>query len=236
MSAIGRPHAHFRVLGSTNERAKSLALAGAPHGTVVTADEQTAGRGRQGRTWVAAPGAALLMSVVVRDLDEHHSVLPLTAAVAVCEAVEECAGIACTIKWPNDVWAERRKLAGILIEARHGEGVAVVGVGLNVSARVEDFPEELRESATSLAIEGAGAAPSREAVVAALLASLERRIGEEPRAVLARWRARDALRGNRVTWADGEGIAVGIDATGSLLVDTPRGRVALGAGEVHLRL
>lgn len=236
MSTTGRPRAHFRVLGSTNERAKALALAGAPHGTVVTADEQTSGRGRQGRIWVAAPGAALLMSLVVRELEERHSVLPLMAAVAVCEAVEECTGVACAIKWPNDVWVERRKLAGILIEARHGEGVAVVGIGLNVTTRPEDFPEELRATATSLAIECTGDPPSREGVLAALLTSLEQRIADEPAAILDRWRARDALRGSPVAWASGEGIAAGIDTTGALLVDTARGQVSLDAGEVHLRL
>jgi BirA family biotin operon repressor/biotin-[acetyl-CoA-carboxylase] ligase len=236
MSALGRPRAHFRELDSTNERAKSLALAGAPHGTVVTADEQTSGRGRQGRAWVAPPGAALLMSVLLRDLGERQAVLPLTAAVAVCEAVEERAGVACAIKWPNDVWVERRKLAGILIEARHGEGVAVVGVGLNVATERDDFPEELRPTATSLAIECPDGAPSREAVLSTLVASLERRLSDVTPAILDRWRRRDALRGSPVAWAAGEGIAAGIDATGALLVDTPRGQVSLDAGEVHLRL
>lgn len=235
MSALGRPRAHFRLLTSTNERAKALAHAGAPHGTVVTADEQTSGRGRQGRAWVAAPGAALLMSLVVRDLDERQAVLPLSAAVAVCEAVEACAGVACAIKWPNDVWVERRKLAGILIEARHGEGVAVVGIGLNVTTRPEDFPADLRATATSLAIECPEAAPSREAVLSALLASFERRLADDQSGVLDRWRGRDALQGSPVAWASGEGIAAGIDATGALLVDTPGGQVALDAGEVHLR-
>lgn len=236
MSALGRTRAHFRVLDSTNERAKALALAGAPHGTVVTADEQTSGRGRQGRAWVAPPGAALLMSLVVRDLDERQALLPLTAAVAVCEGIEDCAGVACAIKWPNDVWVERRKLAGILIEARHGEGMAVVGVGLNVATPPEEFPEELRGSATSLAIERPGGTPSRDAVLAALVTSLERRLADDPPAILDRWQERDALRGSRVVWGAGDGIAAGIDATGALLVDTPRGRVSLDAGEVHLRL
>ena len=236
MSALGRPRANFRALDSTNERAKSLALAGAPHGTVVTADEQSSGRGRQGRAWVAPPGTALLMSLVVRGLDERHAVLPLSAAIAVCEAVEDCAAVACAIKWPNDVWVERRKLAGILIEARHGEGVAVVGIGVNVATRPDDFPEELRGAATSLAIECPDGAPSREALLSALLAAMERQLADDPQTVLDRWRERDALLGRRVAWADGEGIAAGIDATGALLVDTPHGQVSLDAGEVHLRL
>ena len=95
---LGVPRVHHRVTDSTNERARELALAAAPHGTLVTADEQSAGRGRQGRTWTAPPGSALLMSLVLRELDP---LLPLAAAVAVCEALPEDADA--RIKWPNDV-------------------------------------------------------------------------------------------------------------------------------------
>src|SRR5687767_721673 len=109
---IGRPHVHHRLTDSTNERAKALAAAGAPHGTLVTADEQTAGRGRQGRSWVAPPGRALLMSVVLAELDERTPLVPLAAAVALCHAFPQANGI----KWPNDVWIAGRKVAGILIE------------------------------------------------------------------------------------------------------------------------
>ncbi|MBA2505772.1 MAG: biotin--[acetyl-CoA-carboxylase] ligase, partial [Thermoleophilaceae bacterium] len=138
---IGSPHLHYRLTDSTNARARELAATGAPHGTLVTAAEQTAGRGRQGRSWVAEPGAALLMSVVVRDVE--LALLPLAAPVAVCEA----AGPETRIKWPNDVWlGEGRKLAGILIEGRPQDGWAVVGIGLNVGAP----PEEVRHIAASL--------------------------------------------------------------------------------------
>lgn len=237
MSSLGRPRAHHRLLDSTNERAKELARIGAPHGTVVTADEQTAGRGRQGRTWVAPPGAALLMSLVVRGLDkDRHSLLPLTAAVAVCEAAEASADVTCAIKWPNDAWVNRRKLAGILIEARHHEGVAVIGVGLNVATRSSDFPPELRESATSLAIESPDAARSRDTVLSALLSAFERRLEHGTDRILGAWGERDALRGSRVAWAGREGVAAGIDGTGALLVDTPGGRARLDAGEVHLQV
>ncbi len=88
---IGTPRVHYRLTDSTNERAKELADAGAPHGTLVTADEQEAGRGRQGRAWTAPPGSAVLMSLILRDLDERHALLPLAAAVAVCEACEAAA-------------------------------------------------------------------------------------------------------------------------------------------------
>jgi BirA family biotin operon repressor/biotin-[acetyl-CoA-carboxylase] ligase len=223
---IGTPRVHHRMADSTNERARALAAAGAPHGTLVTAAEQSAGRGRQGRTWTGAPGAALLMSVVLRPPADG---LPLAAAVAVCEAVTPD----CLIKWPNDVLVDGRKLAGILVEGRPQDGWAVLGIGLNVTTREQDFPAELRETATSLAI----AAPdgtTAEAVLASLLARLDARLRSPMEEILAEWRRRDALLGRPVRWDGGEGTAAGIDADGSLLVDTGDGRVALNAGEVHL--
>src|SRR5947209_16311922 len=105
---IGTPHLHERVASSTNERARELAIAGAPHGTLVTADQQTAGRGRQGRRWVAAPGDAVLMSLVVRGRGDALALLPLRAAVAVRDTCEQLSGAHCEIKWPNDIWIERR--------------------------------------------------------------------------------------------------------------------------------
>lgn len=220
---IGSPRAHLRLADSTNERAKLLAAAGAPHGTLVTADEQSRGRGRQGRPWSAPPGSAVLMSLVVRD---PEPVLPLAAAVAVCEAVPA----RCEIKWPNDVWLERRKLAGILVEGRLQEGWAVLGIGLNVTTT--EFPVELSGIATSLRL--AGVEYEVEALLPELLAALERRLDAPVAELLAAWSERDALRGERVRWDAGEGTAVGIDESGALLVDTPEGRVALDAGEVHL--
>ena len=144
---IGTPRVHHRVTDSTNERAKELADAGAPHGTLVTADEQSAGRGRQGRAWTAPPGSAVLMSLILRDLDERHALLPLAAAVAVCEAVGS--DRAPMVKWPNDVWIDRRKVAGILIEGRPQEGWAVLGIGLNVTTRL--VPAELGRDCDVLA-------------------------------------------------------------------------------------
>jgi BirA family transcriptional regulator, biotin operon repressor / biotin---[acetyl-CoA-carboxylase] ligase len=225
---IGAPRVHHRVTDSTNERARALAGGGAPHGTVVTASEQTAGRGRQGRAWTAAAGEALLASVIVRDLEPRHSLLPMMAALAVCEAAEALAGVRCAIKWPNDVWVERRKLSGILVEARPAGGWAVVGIGLNTGVR--EFPPELRETATSLQL------ASAEQALAPLLESFGRWEAASEPDVLAAWRERDALEGSEVRWQDGDGIARGIDERGSLLVETGAGELlALGAGEVHLR-
>jgi BirA family biotin operon repressor/biotin-[acetyl-CoA-carboxylase] ligase len=220
---IGTPRVHHRLTDSTNERAKELAAAGAPHGTLVTADKQSAGRGRQGRAWTAPAGTAVLMSLVLRELDE---LLPLTAAVAVCEALP--AGAA--VKWPNDVWIDRRKVAGILVEGRPQEGWAVLGMGLNVTT--ESFPAELAEIATSLRLAGAETTPER--VLEDVLASLARWLAAPSDSVLAAWRDRDALAGQRIRWQDGEGTADGIDDSGALVVRTENGRVALDAGEVHL--
>jgi BirA family biotin operon repressor/biotin-[acetyl-CoA-carboxylase] ligase len=220
---IGTPRVHHRLTDSTNERAKELGAAGALHGTLVTADEQSAGRGRQGRVWTAPPRSAVLMSVVLRELDE---LLPLSAAVAVCEALPAEA----RIKWPNDVWIDGRKVAGILIEGRPQEGWAVLGIGLNVTTT--EFPPELSEIATSLRLSGVEA--DTESVLADLLASLSDWLGAPPGTVLSAWRGLDALRGSRIRWSSGEGTADGIDDSGALLVHTGDGLVTLDAGEVHL--
>lgn len=229
---IGLPRAHWRLTDSTNERARELAAAGAPHGTLVTADEQSAGRGRQGRTWTAPPRTAVLMSLLLRDIDARQALLPLAAALAVCEACEEGGRVACEVKWPNDVWIDRRKVAGILVEGRPQAGWAVLGIGLNVDIDAHDFPPELRDTATSLLIAG-GARPLEE-VLALLLDALVRWIEAPPDDVLGEWRGRDALEGEPVRWDAGEGIATGVDDSGALVVETAAGRVALAAGEVHL--
>jgi BirA family biotin operon repressor/biotin-[acetyl-CoA-carboxylase] ligase len=174
---------------------------------------------------MAPPGAAVLMSLVVRDLDERFPLIPLVAAVAVADTCEALAPVRCAIKWPNDVWIERRKVAGILVEGRPAEGWAVLGIGLNVAAA----PEELGDLATAL-----GPDLDVESGLRALLGALDGWLGKAGAEVLAAWRARDALKGQTVRWADGSGVAAGIDDSGSLLVDTGDGRVALGAGEVHL--
>ena len=143
--ALGTPRLHLRSTDSTNARARELAGRGAPHGTLVTASAQSAGRGRQGRTWSAPPGSSLLMSVVLRDWPR---LLPLAVAVAVADAAGETA----QIKWPNDVHVEGRKVAGILVEARPQERWAVVGIGVNVAVDVADLPPELHETAGTLGL------------------------------------------------------------------------------------
>jgi BirA family transcriptional regulator, biotin operon repressor / biotin---[acetyl-CoA-carboxylase] ligase len=220
---LGLPRVHYRVTDSTNARARELAIAGARHGTVVTADEQSAGRGRQGRTWSAAPGRALLCSIVIRD---PVALLPLAAGVAVAEVV----GPLARLKWPNDVLVDGRKVAGILVEGRPQEGWAVVGIGLNVALRVADFPVELRETAGTLGLSPADVEPT----LVAVLGRLEAWISVDAASLVEAVRDRDALYGREVRWADGRGIGAGIDAGGRLLVRTDGGTVALDAGEVHL--
>jgi BirA family biotin operon repressor/biotin-[acetyl-CoA-carboxylase] ligase len=231
--SFGAPHRHFRSTDSTNTRARELAAMGAPHGTVLTADEQTAGRGRQGRSWTAPAGKALLYSAILRPLDQRHLLLPLAVPLAVCEVAEELEpALECRIKWPNDVWVGERKLGGVLIEARPRDSWAVIGVGLNLAILPSEFPVELREKAASL---NGDASPEQTRL--ALNRHLDRWVEEDTGPILAAWRARDALRGREVSWGEGAGVADGISDKGDLVVLGAGGeRFVLGAGEVHLRI
>jgi len=248
---LGHPRLHLRSTDSTNDRARALAIAGAPHGTLVTASLQTAGRGRHGRRWSAPPDSALLMSLVLRGSPPPR-LLPLIAAVAVCDI----AGDEARIKWPNDIVLLRpsgsacgesagaagsgdevagglAKVAGILAEGRPQDGWAVLGIGLNVAVRLEDLPAELRDVAATL-----GATPAQiEPTLARLLDALQRRLDESAQGVLDSYRARDVLRGRDVAWSGGRGRAEGIDGEGRLVVALDGGgHTALDAGEVHLLL
>lgn len=221
MSLLGRPRLHLRATPSTNDRARDLAIAGAPHGMLVTAGVQTAGRGRQGRTWTTSPDSALLCSLVLR---EHDDLVPLRAGLAVADV----AGPGAQVKWPNDVLAGGRKLAGVLVEARPQEGWAVLGIGVNVAV---DLAPELRERAATLG-RPRGAL---EATLAELLDALATRLAEPARDCLAALRARDALRDRAVRWAGGSGTGAGIDDRGALIVRRAGGGLeTLAAGEVHL--
>jgi len=225
---LGSPRVHLRLTGSTNAVARELAAAGAPHGTLVSATEQTAGRGRQGRAWVALPGRSLLCSWVIRD---PSPLLSLAAGVAVAETIEAVLSEAAVkIKWPNDVLLEGRKLSGILVEGRPQERWAVLGIGLNVAIPQEDFPAELRERAGTLGLRSEDLDRVRDE----LQARLDHWVLAPDGEILDAMRRRDALYGRPVSWDGGAGTAAGVDQDGRLLVDTDGGRVALDAGEVHL--
>ncbi|HEY1834866.1 MAG TPA: biotin--[acetyl-CoA-carboxylase] ligase [Solirubrobacteraceae bacterium] len=237
--ALGRPRIHLRVTDSTNERAKDLAARGAPHGTLVTTSQQTAGRGRQGRRWSAPAGSSLLMSLV---LHSPPTLLPLASALA----VSDVAGPEALIKWPNDIVVRQRedgtlgKLAGILVEGRPQAGWAVLGIGLNVAVDLDELPVELRPGSREPDARPAasmGRDPSEvEPLLRELLAALEARLAAGDEQVLEDWRSRDALLGREVSWSEGSGQAAGIDGLGRLVVELPGGgHTALGAGEVHLR-
>ncbi len=220
--SLGLPRLHLRRTDSTNHRAREMAVRGAPHGTLVTASEQSAGRGRQGRTWSTPPGQALLCSLVIRD---PSRLLSLAAGIAVAEVVSPRA----RLKWPNDVLVDGRKVAGILVEGRPQERWAVLGIGLNVALRVEDLPPETRARAGSLGL----GAEAVEPILERLLHHLERWTVADVDSVLDQVRRRDALLGERIRWLGGQGVADGVDRAGRLVVLSGGHRLLLEAGEVH---
>ena len=241
--SLGSPLHRLATTPSTNDEAKRGARAGAPHGATWVAEEQTEGRGRQGRSWVSPRGENLLFSVLLR-VDCVPSRLPLVAIVAglaVRDAVARAAPRAdVRIKWPNDVLVGTKKVAGILVEAitvgRRVEAV-VVGAGVNVHTRV--FPEEIEERATSVSLVS-GEPPDRDALLGDILEGIDhdlhvvlaRGLG----VVRARVDAADALRGRGVRNDSGDaGVASGIDDEGRLLVRRDDGVLTRwSAGEVHL--
>jgi len=222
------------AVSSTNEAAKELARAGAPEGTVVTADEQTAGRGTKGRSWHSAPGLGLYASVILRPPAEASAVLPLAAGIAAGEAVAKSSGIAVRLKWPNDLLWQGRKLGGVLCESGFTGAefdFAVVGIGLNVGHGLGDFPDELRGRAVSLRM-AAERAIGREAVLAAFLQELEiwmKRLDRQGGAAIAAAFASRAVPeiGAEIVVDAGEGPVAaryeGIASDGALLISTPSG-------------
>jgi BirA family biotin operon repressor/biotin-[acetyl-CoA-carboxylase] ligase len=244
---LGRVLHCLEEVGSTNDAAKELAEEGAAHGEVVVAERQTAGRGRRGRAWVSPPGKNLHFSVVLRpDLPPQRAPeITLVASVALCHAVRR-AGVDAGIKWPNDLVARGRKLGGILTEmAADPDRVqwVVLGAGLNLNSRPEEFPREIRPHATSVAAERGQPVP-RALFAAAAFALLEEWLDRHAEggfaAVRDEWRVLSETLGREVrVSADGReltGVAEDIDGSGALLVRSGGGLVAVHAGEVeHLR-
>ena len=244
---LGRPLHLLSETSSTNDEAKRAARLGAPHGSTWVTESQTAGRGRQGRSWISPRGENLLFSVLIRSSGPaaRLPLVSLVAGLAVAEAIERAAPSAgVRIKWPNDVVVATdagplRKVAGILVEtSMTGDAVdaIVVGVGINVHTRT--FPEELAELATSVTLLSHAPADRAE-ILADALEGLDREVGVVLAMGLgpvhARLSTRDALQGRRVKSERGEGTALGIDLEGRLVVAEAKGaRVTWSAGEVHL--
>jgi len=241
---IGHTLEVHESIGSTNDRARELLLEAGGDGGVVLAELQTAGRGRRGRTWLSPAGLNLTLSVALRPAlaAAHAWQLGLATALATLEACRTALpASALGLKWPNDVVAgDERKVAGLLLETvMNGERLtgAILGMGINVNWHPSEMPADIARRATSLrALSGVDV--DRVALLDRLLDSLDDELVavEAGRSPLARYRAACVTLGREVTvdTAAGvvKGIAVALDGTGSLVLETAVGRVALSAGEV----
>ena len=245
----GRNVHYLPETDSTNQQAKRLAEDGAPHGTLVVADMQTAGKGRRGRSWQQKPGEAIAMSIILRPdfAPKYASMLTLAAADSVAKGIEKVTGMSPMIKWPNDVIVNRRKVCGILTEMGMNleDGsidYVVVGIGINVNQT--EFPEEIRQIATSLRLEG-GSGIQRSGLIAEVMRIFERDyelLAERKclSGILEEYNARLINKDAAVKVLDpkGEfaGISLGINERGELLVKKEDGTVAeVYAGEVSVR-
>ncbi|OZC02514.1 biotin--[acetyl-CoA-carboxylase] ligase [Rubricoccus marinus] len=244
---LGRAHRHHATVGSTQSAAAEWADAGAPTGALVTADHQSEGRGRLGRVWADEPGRDLALSLVLRPKlrPEHLGLVPLAAALAVCDAISGAnarlaSGVA--LKWPNDVLLEGQKVAGVLGETRWrtcGSGsqspTVLLGIGVNVNRRT--FPPELAARATSLALTS-GADLDRSQILADLLLALERRFALSPEAIVHAAEAQIPALGNTLQVgfpgtdrAPLIGTALGLSPSGALRLEASGEIVDVHAGE-----
>jgi len=231
-------------LDSTNNRAKTLAAAGAKHGMTVIADSQTGGRGRMGRSFFSPEHSGIYMTVILKPAisPDKAGLLTSLAAVAAARAVEKVSGADVKIKWVNDLYAGGKKICGILSEAGLGMETgrldwAVVGIGINTAKMV--FPEELRETASSVGNE-TGTAPDRNRLIAEILNEMEELYGDlETGAFLTESRKRSNVIGREITVITAgkqfPARAVDIDEEGRLIVETGEGRTVLNSGEVSLK-
>lgn len=239
---FGRPCRYHDVVDSTNSLAMQWAADGAPEGSVVVTDHQTGGRGRWGRSWSSQPGRLLQFSVVLRpNLPMASAGLVATAVgVAVAAGVESLTGLRTGIKWPNDVQVNGRKVSGNLIETQ-AEGdvlsVAIAGVGINVGWTAEEIPAEIRERATSLAVEGAPAV-DRARLLASVLEALEMRTVASDVELIEEATRRSVVIGRsvRIRYPDGrieEGRAEAFDTAGALVLQTSSGPALVHLAEVE---
>lgn len=238
---------YYDVTDSTNIRAKRLAEEGAPHGTLVVADCQDAGRGRRGRMWVSPTGTGIFMSLILRPdiLPSSASMLTLVAALAVSDGIREAAGVETSIKWPNDIVADGKKLCGILTEmSAELEGIHYVVTGIGINTNTKEFPEEVSGVATSLRMI-TGSDIRRSSVIAAVMKAYEQ--------YYEKFKAQGSLAGlmdvynehmvnlgREVNVLDPAGSymgrALGINEKGELLVEREDGKVnRVVSGEVSVR-
>jgi BirA family transcriptional regulator, biotin operon repressor / biotin---[acetyl-CoA-carboxylase] ligase len=241
-AGIEAPARFVEATGSTNSDLMAQGAVGAPAWTVLVAGHQEAGRGRLGREWHSSPGQSLLVSVLLRPQlpPDRAPLLSLAAAVAASQACRRAVALDVRCRWPNDLMAGEKKLGGVLPEASVRNGAlefVVIGLGLNVSQRAKDFPEDLRD-ATSVALEGGRVDPA--ALLQAFLTDLRDEVRALGDRTVSRYRDVCATLGRRVraTLAGGatlEGQALEIGDNGELFVDTPSGVLRVGFGEiVHL--
>lgn len=239
---IGQKIIHFSRLNSTMEAARQEAKRKAAEGTVVVAEEQTAGRGRAKRTWLS-PGGSISLSVILYPDISQLPYLIMIASLAAARSIEAVAGLGTQLKWPNDVLIRGKKVCGILIESElKGSSVAwaVIGIGINVNVKVRDMPE-IAATATSLSDE-LGEELLRVEIIRCLLVELERlyvELGDGTR-VYQEWRKRLITLGRRVQVTSGEetleGIAEDVSRDGSLLLRHGNGSIShVVAGDVILR-
>lgn len=235
------------LVDSTNVRAKRLAEEGAPHGTLVVADCQNAGRGRRGRTWVSPAGTGIFMSLILRPdiLPSSASMLTLVAALAVYEGIRETTGLETVIKWPNDIVADGKKLCGILTEmSAELEGIHYVVTGIGINANMAEFPKEVAKTATSLRIETGGTI-RRSRLIASVMRAFEGYYEKFTECgslapLVDVYNEHMANRNREVTVLDPAGAytgtALGIDEKGELLVRRSDGKVIpVVSGEVSVR-
>lgn len=239
-ATLGRNLIFEPSVGSTMDLARAAAAHGAPEGTIALADEQTAGRGRLGRSWVTPPALNLTSTLLLRPPQDAWRQLAMITPLAICEAVEALTPVRCDIKWPNDVQAGGKKLAGVLIEADPAAGFALVGAGINVNFDPRDH-DEVRDIATSVLAE-TGREHDREVLLAEYLLRFERRYDavKSGQSNLDDWRARLVTIGQPVAVTTPsetiEGVAEGLDEGGALLVRRADGSLAVvEAGDVTLR-
>lgn len=245
----GRPAIYYETVDSTNTAAMALGRQGAASGTVVVAEQQSAGRGRLARQWLSPPGCGLYFSLLLRPhlAPEELARITLAVGVAVCRALEQTTALAPQLKWPNDILLHGGKCGGILTEAEFPGNdqppLVVVGIGLNVTTPAAALPVTLRQKATSLFIDS-GRHHHRGALLLAICREIDRimeqLVAGDFGTLLAEWRQRDGLAGQRLAWLTPQhtvvhGVSLGPDQSGALSIRDDAGTIhTVISGDISL--